>query len=304
MFGWAGDVDRRGQPVSTEHSELCRITCKTRHVSGNSAPNPMTNRPAYQFDLSKPGEPLIATAIHNGHDLRDEILSLVALREEERLREEDPFTGDWTAVAGNRIVVQRSRFEVDFNRPRDRSVYARPEDAWGLSVYRSPLPNQQRDQSLALYDGFYERLQQELAAMSERHGQIIVFDLHSYNHRRAGPDQPADDPGHNPEVNVGTGTMDRDRWSRIIERFIDGLRRFDFSGRRLDVRENVRFQGGNMARWVHQTFPRSVCVIAIEVKKFFMDEWSGELDVWQHRLMTEALRSTVPGLLHELCCCG
>ena len=37
----------------------------------------------------------------------------------------------------NRIIVNRSRFEVDINRPRDKAVYITPEDAWGLHIWKN-----------------------------------------------------------------------------------------------------------------------------------------------------------------------
>ena len=79
--------------------------------------------------------PFIATAIHDGHLLRKEVAELTALTEDERLREEDPFTGKWTSIGNSRIIGLRSRFEVDLNRPREKAVYIKPEDAWGLRVY-------------------------------------------------------------------------------------------------------------------------------------------------------------------------
>ena len=57
--------------------------------------------------------------------------------------------------------------------------------------------------------------------MFTRFGKFVDFDLHSYNHRRAGPSGPPADPAGNPEVNVGTGTMrDRAAWAPLIDRFI------------------------------------------------------------------------------------
>src|SRR5687768_7825373 len=80
-----------------------------------------------------PGDgPIVATAIHDGHELRSDLAALCALTSAERLREEDPFTAAWTTVAPTRVVVHRSRFEVDMNRPRAGSVYRTPEEAWGL----------------------------------------------------------------------------------------------------------------------------------------------------------------------------
>lgn len=43
--------------------------------------------------------PIVAVAVHDGHAVRDEIAGYLALDEPGRLREEDPFTGEWTAVA-------------------------------------------------------------------------------------------------------------------------------------------------------------------------------------------------------------
>ena len=95
--------------------------------------------------------------------------------------------------------------------------------------------------------------------LQERHGRFFVFDLHAYNHRRAGPDAPAADPEANREVNIGTGTMDRAYWAPVVDRFIADLRSFDFLGRHLDVRENVKFVGRGFPRFVHETFPRTGC---------------------------------------------
>jgi len=81
---------------------------------------------------------------------------------------------------------------------------------------------------------------------------------------------------------------------------MDDLRSFDFPGGKLDVRENVKFQGGNMPRWVHEHYPETGCAIAIEYKKFFMDEWEGEPDDHEVECIFRAIRSTLPGVRKEL----
>lgn len=73
--------------------------------------------------LSVGASPLVAAAIHDGHEIRDEITNIIALSEAERLREEDPYTGKWTCITDNQIIGLRSRFEIDLNRPRDKAVY-------------------------------------------------------------------------------------------------------------------------------------------------------------------------------------
>ncbi len=84
------------------------------------------------LEVAEGQEPIVATAIHDGHELRPDVANLVALSDSDRLREEDPFTGIWTTIVGSRMVCSRSRFEVDLNRPRATAVYKKPEDAWGL----------------------------------------------------------------------------------------------------------------------------------------------------------------------------
>ena len=54
------------------------------------------------WTLERGEGPIVATAIHDGHEVRDEVGSLLALDEAGRLREEDPFTGDWTTIAPTR----------------------------------------------------------------------------------------------------------------------------------------------------------------------------------------------------------
>ena len=244
--------------------------------------------------------PLIAVASHNGHSLRPEVTEIIALDAGSRLREEDPFTGEWAAVAPSSMIALHSRFEVDLNRPRDTAVYLLPDDAWGLEVWKVPPPASIIEASLTQYDRYYAALEKLCRDKREQHRAFVVLDLHSYNHRRDGPDGPAADPEHNPEVNIGTGTMDRDRWGALVDRFIADLRTFDFLGRRLDVRENVQFVGRQFPKWVHTTFPETGCAIAIEVKKFFMDEWTCVLDPAAHHAIQRALASTFPGLQEEL----
>ncbi len=244
--------------------------------------------------------PIVAVALHDGHNIRAEVSSLLALSESDRTREEDPFTALWTTVADTQIVVKQSRFEFDLNRPREKAVYLTPEDAWGLSVWHSVPSEEIVTRSLAEYDAFYATVKRVFADIEQRFGCFVVFDLHTYNHRREGLEALPADPRYNPEINLGTGSLNRDRWAPVVERFITDLRSFDFLGQHLDVRENIRFRGGHFSRWTHQTFPESACVLAIEVKKFFMNEWTNEADPVQLDAIRRALQSTVPGLLEAL----
>ena len=244
--------------------------------------------------------PFVATAIHNGNMVSQQAAEMMALSESGRLREEDPFTGQMVDFAQNHIIVRTSRFEVDLNRTRDKAVYLTPEDAWGLKVWKEKPPQRIINHSLQVYDDFYAELQRLFTELKSRVNRFVVFDIHSYNHRRESPDGPAADAELNPEVNVGTGSMERARWASIVEAVLAELRAFDFLGRRLDVRENVKFSGGWFAKWIHQTFPESACALSIEFKKFWMDEWTGLPDQQQLEAIRRALQLAADCAIEEL----
>lgn len=244
--------------------------------------------------------PVVATSVHAGHELRPDIAAAMVLDETERFREEDPHTDRIAAVVPDRVVTTRSRFEADLNRPRREAVYRRPEDCWGLEVWRDGvLSDELFEGSLETYDAFYDALAPRLDALAER-GPFVLLDVHSYNHRRDGSDAPPAPASDNPEVNVGTGSLDHDLFGPLVERFMGDLRDASLGCGPLDARENVAFEGRNLAWWVHDRYPRVGCVLALEFKKTFMDEWSGELDEERLRHAQEGLAAALPGLHEEL----
>jgi N-formylglutamate deformylase len=261
--------------------------------------SPNDERPAFEFVGDWRGQ-VIATAIHNGHDVRPEVAAELVLPDPDRLREEDPHTADIGALIPARVVVHRSRFEVDVNRTREASVYRRPEEAWGLKILRDPpLDEALVAASLDMYDAFYAELGRRLDSVAER-GPFVVFDVHSYNHRRDGADA-AEAPGEeNPEVNVGTGSLDRRRFGPVVDAFIESLQRAAPSAGPLDVRENVRFRGGHLAAWTHDRYPDRAIVLALEFKKTFMDEWTGDFDQARVGELARALAGTIPSVEESL----
>jgi hypothetical protein len=224
--------------------------------------------------------PVIATAIHNGHDLRPEIEARMALGDGDRLREEDPFTGEAVRGVAQNVIVHRSRFEFDLNRDSDNAIYQTPEQSWGLEVWTpGGLDPQLVRNSLQLHARYYRMLGNLLDEVAERHRRFLVIDVHSYNHRRNGADGEPTPQAEAPDINIGTFSMPREEWRFLVDPLMEAMRNFNFKGRRLDVRENIAFQGkGEQTRFIHQRYPVQGCAIAFEFKKFFMDEWSGEPD--------------------------
>jgi len=223
--------------------------------------------------------PIVATAIHDGHDLRDEAADVMALPEPERLREEDPFTGEAILDVPTHVIVHRSRFEFDLNRPPEGAIYRTPEQSWGLQVWEGEPDDDFAAGSLAIHADYYRMLGALLDGVSMRHERFVLVDVHSYNHRRDGAGAEPTPVDEAPDINIGTFSMPRQDWAFLIDPLIEALGEFDFNGRRLDVRENVAFQGkGYQTRFVHERYPLRACAIAFEFKKFFMDEWTGEPD--------------------------
>ena len=241
--------------------------------------------------------PIVAAALHDGHDLRPELHRFVAVPDDDRRREEDPYTGWLTNIVSTRVIAHRSRFECDLNRPPDQAVALDPRDSWGLRMWKEPLPLPLVRGSQFLHAAFYSSLRELFTSIEARYGRFAVLDIHAYNHRRGGPDAPPDDPAGNPDVNVGTRSVDRSRWGRLVDRFIADLSAHPLG---LDVRENVKFKGRYLAAWTQLTFPDSGCCLALELKKTFIDEWTGQLDRDRLHSLADALASTLPGIEEEL----
>ena len=246
----------------------------------------------YEIDESQ--SPLLATAIHHGHEVRDDVARWLEINEYDRLREEDPCTGFFTDVSGNRIIIDTSRFETDLNRPPENAIYRTPEQSWGLKVWKDNVPPKVWAQSLQEYDEFYKLFDQIASRFIEAWGYFILFDIHSYNYRRKEPVA-----GQNPEINVRTGQMNRLIWAPVVNHFKTRLREYNYFGRSLNVEENVKFKGGNLSNWVHSRYPDRSCVLSIEFKKIFMDEWTGAVNIPQIKELKNALKSTVPEVIKK-----
>lgn len=243
---------------------------------------------------------VVATAIHNGHDLRKGVASHMSLDAATRLREEDPFTDFFASAFPYSAIVHRSRFEVDLNRPRDSAIYQNAEDSWDLEVWSSPLPSEVREESLQLYDRFYENLGAWLDAIVSSQGGFVLYDLHSYNHRRDGTEAPLD---ANPVVNLGTGSLP-EKWRAVADAFIEAMATQRISLEATDARENVKFRGRQLAAWVNRAYGRYGCALAIELKKVWMDEWSGSVDEAMQREIRDALLASVEPVLKAWRTCG
>ena len=229
------------------------------------------------FHLGQESLPLIAFAIHNGHYMPPELTPSLGIDEATCLREEDPYTGEFATAFANYAVVSTSRFAFDINRSPERCVYQTPEDAWGLPVRSTPLDDAMlkklRDAHLAWYRYVAFHLEKLLAA----HPKLLILDLHSYNHRRGGPEAEPDPQIDNPDIIIGRNILPA-RLYPIIDELRMRLDGHLFREKALDCRCDVKFSGGHFSRWINSKYQGKAVCLAIEFKKIFMDEWTGIRD--------------------------
>lgn len=248
------------------------------------------------FKMSTGEGPVIAAAIHNGHFIREELLPYLAVDEKSRLYEEDPFTGYLADIVETSLVGLHSRFEIDLNREKKQSIYMKPDQAWGLEVWKEIPPGNLLSRSYQAYDDFYAQAESLIAGKIRTYGYAIVYDLHSYNHQREGKPAPRE---QNPDINIGYNGLDRGFWAQVIDAFAHTLKDTAVGERPLDVRENIKFRGGHFTTWINTGFENRACAFAIEVKKIFMDEQTGEVNEQVLTEIKKALEATIPEVIKQ-----
>ena len=195
------------------------------------------------FHLNVGEGPLAAAAIHHGHAVRPEVAALLALSEQERLREEDPFTELLAEVAPTRLIGRRSRFEIDLNRPRDKAVYLQPADAWGLNVWKGSLPTRRLARLAGeLRPVLRHRADRPRGAWSSGMGAWWCSTFTRTTIAATAPTGRSPTRRKTPRSTSAPARWTAQRWAPVVDGFIDALRQFDYRGRQLDVRENVKFR--------------------------------------------------------------
>lgn len=251
-----------------------------------------------EFTIVNRKTPVLAFALHDGHRIDKSLRGYLLLDEQARAREEDPYTGYMTAgLPVTTVVVHTSRFQLDLNRVKEKSVYAKPEDAWGLDVWNG-LPFAAIEGLHTRYEAFYTEIRLLIEETVKEHGCFCILDVHSYNHRRENPFKEADSETH-PEINLGT-FYNKEKWLPLCNSYNSFLSGSKILDPQPDVRQNIIFKGGAFAQWVTENFGEDGAVLSIEFKKTFMDEWTGIADIPHVNNLKELLHLSVSFLQKEL----
>lgn len=226
------------------------------------------------YQIKNEDSPFWVFAIHEGHQISEELKPYIALSDAQRLREEDPYTAKIGDLAVNQFIVHTSRFQLDLNRDVENSVYLHPEQAWGLNVFRSNLPSNYLLELYRQHQSIYYTIERHISTTIKKYGYFVILDIHSYNAKRESSNQIVDKEV-NPQINLGT-YYNQDKWRDFIDEFVAAIQKLHLNNEDIDVRENVKFKGGNLAQHIINQYGELGCVLSIEFRKDFMDEWTGE----------------------------
>ncbi len=253
-------------------------------------------RMEYKHLIEKSNTPFWAFAIHDGHQIDDELLPYLLADDDTRLREEDPHTGTLAELPFNRFIAATSRFQLDLNRIRKDAVYLRPDQAWGISVYDQDLPTDLINTLHETHDAMFKQIDALVQETIQQHGYFVIYDIHSYNAKRKDQFEEIDQD-QNPEINLGTA-HNNPKWRDLINAFIGAVRKQEVGLPLVDIRENIKFNGGYLAKYITDHYGAYGCVLSIEFRKDFMDEWTGQ--VYPEKLQSyKQLLLHTSDMLHE-----
>jgi hypothetical protein len=220
----------------------------------------------YSFTLKiEDYAPFVCGAVHDGHQFRKELWDNCLHTEYERWYEEDPCTKQM--IQSHPIVIAGldSRFEYDLNRPPETAVF---DTAWGKQLWKNPLPDTQKQESLKKHAEFYRVVEALIKKLEELHRKVIVFDMHSYNWKRWEREVPV--------WNLGTTNIDNQRFEGIVIDWEVKLGAIELPNNlKTTTGINDTFQGnGHFLKYITQKFSNTL-VLATEISKIYCDELTG-----------------------------
>ena len=206
--------------------------------------------------------PYVCAAIHNGNQFRKSLEKKCLHTAYERWYEEDPET--LSMVKTHPIVVSGcdSRFEYDLNRAPEDAIYT---DAWGKKLWKEPLHDDERKESLNKHESFYKVVHALIKKLESMHKTCLVYDMHSYNWKRWEREVPT--------WNIGTKNVDESRFASAINDWKNSLSQMKLPNNiKSTAAINDTFQGnGYFLKYITKNF-KNTLVLATEVKKIYCDE--------------------------------
>ena len=244
------------------------------------------------FDFSF-DQPIITTAIHNGHQISDRVAQSIGISDDLRFKDEDPFTEFFATLNSNRVIQIDSRFEYDINRHPDKCVYDSPDLAFGLPIYPNGFPKEIKPFAIQKYRAFYDHFECLLKQMLEKYSKIIVWDIHSFNLNSKSEE-------NRPLLNMGTSNI-QPHWNDLTHQLTLHFSKQKLNNNLIDFKVNKPFPGGYFPQWINHFYGDRVCAVSMEFGKYFMDENSGKLFIDKSYLIRDLFYSSFPIINDFLC---
>lgn len=211
--------------------------------------------------------PYICTAIHAGNRLQESLKQKCRLSDQERLREEDPYTDEMILSFPISLIGRDSRYEYDLNRSTEECVYT---TAFKQKVWKRPLTQRQKQLSLEKHACYYRILERVVRKVREKFRGCLIFDLHSFNHKVPGREEA-------PVFNLGTWNLDMRQWKPLVTKLESELAKIKLPNMEVTVGRDRIFYGKGYQSYFSRNNLVNAPTIPLEVLKVFMDEESGEL---------------------------
>lgn len=214
-------------------------------------------------------------ALHAGSKIRKKMREKLALTLQQQHCDEDPFTDRFIRNFPVRIIARDSRFEYDLNRNRRTCVYKKYKKKWQLLIWNRNPSEKDIEVSCQKFDEFFQLMDITCDFLLKHNRYAFLFDMHSFCYRRF-EDRPwYIDPL--PEINIGTKASNRKLFGPLIRRFQKSLSGTLIEGHPIRIAENEIFKGGYLSRRTGKKYKNQILTFALEYKKIFMDEITGEL---------------------------
>ncbi|MEN8116647.1 MAG: N-formylglutamate amidohydrolase [Bacteroidota bacterium] len=227
-----------------------------------------------EFHFNKPAF-YAGVALHSRNKIRPEIIKKLAVSKKERFCDEDPYTELFIKKFPIQIIARDSRFEYDLNRDRENCIYKEYKRKWHLQVWDKTLSKKEKEISCLKFDEFFELTDMVCEYLLRQNKFVVLFDMHSFCFQRSEQTEWFNNP--KPEINIGTKASNRTLFLPLIQKFQKSLSKTQIDNKKIRVEENKIFNGGYLSRRIGQKYYNNVLTFALEYKKLFMNEITGQL---------------------------
>ncbi len=211
--------------------------------------------------------PVVCTAIHTGHELREDLLKHCQLTKEERDTHEARLTDELIASQPITLTCLDSRLEYDLDCPKALSTSYKLTTKQKL--WDKPLTTKQRSLSHYKHDAFFQIYSALITKLESQFGKVIVFDIKAYT--------PLETDKLAPLFDIATAQIDMSRWQSVVNKFHAELKKSSVPNIDTSADLNAVNRGmGYLTTHTNAHFDRTL-VLSTQIKKVYLDANNGDV---------------------------